>query len=126
MLFRSLGYMSNDIKNDGLIIQEINLGSKMYLYKYINKSNQICTTMKTKGLPTKYLNEQFFKDESGSITISNSFKKVFESLTKKDIGNDIGMFTIRKIDITRSFNTNPWTGRILKDNIYIPHGYIGY
>ena len=61
--------MSNDIKNDGLIIQEINLGSKMYLYKYINKSNQICTTMKTKGLPTKYLSEQFFNDSNTFLTL---------------------------------------------------------
>ena len=120
-----LGYMSNDIKNDGLIIQEINLGSKMYMYKYINKSNQICTTMKTKGLPTRNLKEEFFNNESGIITISNSFKKVFETLNKKDVVNDIGMYTIRKIDITRSFNSNPWTGRVLDGNVYLPHGY-GY
>ena len=81
--------------------------------------------MKTKGLPTRNLKEEFFNNESGIITISNSFKKVFETLNKKDVVNDIGMYTIRKIDITRSFNSNPWTGRVLDGNVYLPHGY-GY
>ena len=37
---KELGYLANDIKNgDGIIIQEINLGSKLYMYKYIKNKN---------------------------------------------------------------------------------------
>ena len=53
---KELGYLANDIKNgDGIIIQEINLGSKLYMYKYINNKNEIKTVTKSKGLPKKYL-----------------------------------------------------------------------
>ena len=57
-----LGYLSNDLKKkgDGIIIQEINLGAKMYMYKYINKNNEIGTVIKAKGMPKKYLTQKYF------------------------------------------------------------------
>jgi hypothetical protein len=120
-----LGFLSNDIKKDGLIIFERNLGTKLYMYKYIDNKNEIKTTMKAKGLPKKYLKQKFFLEEQGEVTIKDSFKKVFTKQTNTDIKNDIGIFTIRKEDIKRKFNLNSWSGRILEDNIYYPIGYNG-
>ena len=119
-----LGYLSNDIKKDGIIFEEINLGSKLYMYKYINKEEEIKTVMKCKGLPKKYLKEEFFRNEIGEITIKDSFKKIFNQ-TKEEKNNNMEIFSIRKIDIKRKFNKTQWSGRILKGNIYYPIGYTG-
>ena len=68
-----MGLMSNDLKKYGLIIEEINLGSKIYMYKYINNENKLCVTMKTKGIPSRYLKEKFYIEEKGNIIIENRF-----------------------------------------------------
>ena len=120
-----MGFMSNDLKKDGLIIEEINLGSKIYMYKYINNENKLCTTMKSKGIPNKCLEENFYREEKGEIIIKNSFKKVFDKTTKEEKNKDIEYYTIRKIDIKRTFNLNSWAGRRLINNIYYAHGYEG-
>ena len=127
LIKKELGYLANDIKNgDGLIIQEINLGSKLYMYKYINNKNEIKTTMKAKGLPKKYLQQKFFIERKGEVTIENSFKKVFTKINNNERNNNIDMFTIRKENITRTFNKNAYNGRELReDGLYYPWGYIG-
>ena len=124
LIKKELGYLANDIKNgDGLIIQEINLGSKLYMYKYINNKNEIKTTMKAKGLPKRYLQQKFFIERKGEVTIENSFKKVFTKINNNEKNNNIDMFTIRKENITRTFNKKEYSGRILINNIYYPIGY---
>ena len=125
LIKKELGYLANDIKNgDGIIIQEINLGSKLYMYKYINNKNEIKTTMKAKGLPKKYLQQKFFIERKGEVTIENSFKKVFTKINNNERNNNIDMFTIRKENITRTFNKTPYNSRVLMDDgIYYPIGY---
>ena len=72
-----MGYLSNDIKKNGMIFFEKNLGSKLYTYKYVNDNNEIKTVMKYKGLPKKYLKEEFYNDQSGEIEIKNSIKYIY-------------------------------------------------
>ena len=122
-----LRYLANDIKDgNGLIIQEINLGSKLYMYKYINNKNEIKTTMKTKGLPQKYLQQKFFIERKGEVIINGSFKKTFTKLNGREKSKNIDIFTIRKEDIKRSFNKNAYDGRELReDGLYYPWGYKG-
>ena len=55
-----------------MIYYEKNLGSKLYMHKYINDKNEIKTIMKCKGLPKKYLKEEFYNNESGEIEINKS------------------------------------------------------
>ena len=81
--------------------------------------------MKAKGIPTKYLTEDFYRNESGVVLIKDSFKKVFNTSTKREKEAGIESFTIRKVDISRSFNLNNWGGRSLVNNIYYAHGYTG-
>ena len=126
-----LGYMTNDYKKGGLILMEKNLGSKMYMNKYIDKTGKITTVMKAKGLPKKSLTQKFFFQERGEVTIKNSFKKVFNKITTQEKEKDIGIFTIRKEDMTRAFNLNRWKGRVLGDDgifycigYRMPDGYV--
>ena len=70
-----MGYLSNDIKKNGMIFYEKNLGLKNYIYKYINNENQINTVMKTKGIPKKELKEKYYKNESGDVKF-NTMKKI--------------------------------------------------
>jgi hypothetical protein len=72
-------------KKDGIIIQKINLRAKIYLYKFINNDNKIKITIKSKRMPKRYLTQQFFLEESGKVTILNSFAKVFNKPTSKEI-----------------------------------------
>lgn len=118
-----LGYLSNDYKKGGVVIYEKNLGAKLYMNKYINKDNEIITCMKAKGLPKKYLSQQLFLNEYGRVNIKNSFAKVFIKPTRKEQDNNIESFTIRKVDIKRSFNETLWSGRQLINNVYYPIGY---
>ena len=122
-----LGYLANDIKDgNGLIIQEINLGSKLYLYKYINNKNEIKTVAKSKGLPKKYLKQKIFIERKGEVIIKGSFKKTFTKINSNEKSKNIDMFTIRKENITRSFNKNAYDGRELRENgLYYPWGYTG-
>ena len=93
------------------------------MYKYINNKNEIKTTMKAKGLPKKYLKQKFFIERKGEVTIENSFKKVFTKINSNEKNNNIDMFTIRKENITRTFNKTEYSGRILINNISYPIGY---
>ncbi len=122
-----LGYLSNDIKDkNGMIIMELCIGAKMYLYKYITSDGRIVTKMKAKGLPKKCLTQQFFMEETGKVTIENSFTKVFNKQTQKEKEQNIGMFSIYKKDISRTFNAVQWSGRELHDDgFYYPIGFIG-
>ena len=70
-----LGFLTNDIKKNGMIFYEKNLGPKNYIYKYINNENQIITVMKTKGIPKKQLKEEYYNNESGDVKF-NTMKKI--------------------------------------------------
>jgi hypothetical protein len=120
-----LGYLANDVKDgDGIIIMEKNLGSKLYMYKYLNNKNEIKTIMKSKGLPKKYLQQRFYLEEKGEVTIESSFKKVFTKINSKEKNNNIDMFTIRKEDIMRTFNKTLYSGRELRENgLFYPIGF---
>ena len=47
MIKDSLGYLDNDIKKDGIIIYENNLGPKNYIYEYINNKNEVSKIIKS-------------------------------------------------------------------------------
>jgi hypothetical protein len=120
-----LGFLANDVKDgDGVIIMEKNLGSKLYMYKYLNNKNEIKTVAKAKGLPKKYLQQKFYLEGTGEVIIKDSFKKVFTKVNSKEKENNIDMFTIRKEDMIRSFNKTLYSGRELRDDgVYYPRGF---
>ena len=117
-----LGYLSNDIKKNGIIFYEKNLGSKLYIYKYINNEIQINTVMKCKGLPQRLLREDYFNNETGEIKINQSIKKIYNP-TKKEMENGIEKFDLIFTTLTRKFNYNAYGGRELIGNYYYPIGF---
>ena len=46
-----LGYLTNDLKNNGLVFHEVAVSPKCYMYSYINDKNEIIHSCKTKGIP---------------------------------------------------------------------------
>ena len=117
-----MGYLSNDIKKNGMIFYEKNLGPKNYIYKYINNENQINTVMKTKGIPKKQLKEEYFNNESGKVKF-NTMKKIKFHVTSREEKVGHSYLSIYNYDMERTFNLNQWNGRQLIGNLYYPIGY---
>ena len=105
-----------------MIFYEKNLGPKNYIYKYINNNNEIKTIMKCKGLPEKYLKEEFYNNEIREIEIKKSIKKIYNP-TKKEMEDGISKFDLIYTILTRKFNYNPYGGRELIGNYYYPIGF---
>lgn len=128
LLKKGLGKVSNDCKKDGKIIFERNLAPKMYMYVYINSDGEVKTTLKAKGIPSKYLEEQFYiENVAQTVHIENPFKRVnFKKIDIKEDGavktskDDIDHFSIVRQDMDRTFNKNAWAGMELKDGKYYP------
>ena len=77
--------------------------------------------MKCKGLPKKYLKEEFYNNESGEIEINKSIKKIYNP-TKREMEDGINKFDLIYKTLTRKFNYNPYSGRELIGNYYYPLG----
>ena len=117
-----MGFLSNDIKKNGMIFYEKNLGPKNYIYKYINNENKIITVMKTKGIPTKQLKEEYYNNEAGDIKF-NTTKKIKFHVTSREEKVGHWYLSIYSYDMERTFNLNQWNGWELKGNLYYPIGY---
>ena len=89
---------------------EENLGSKLYMYKYINDNNEIKTVMKCKGLKNEDLKEEFYYNETGNIEFTNMKKIKFHvnSNEKKKVHLYLSIYNY---DMKRAFNLNEWGGR---------------
>ena len=128
-----IGQLSNDLKLDGIILKECNLGPKLYTYFYINSKGEWFETNKCKGVPsndpltkepTKLASELYYSDKSIEIDF-NSIKKIHGRVTQIDKEKGFTNFTLKSTVSSRTFNKNKWTGFILYDNLYYPPTYTG-
>jgi hypothetical protein len=117
-----LGYLCSDIKNEGVILREMNLAPKTYLYESIGNQEDIKVTMKCKGIPKKYLQELDY-EQNGRPVEFPSLKKKTTKLTKADVEKGIPLFSVCNNTQTRTFMKNEWTNMTLHDNNYYPFGY---
>ena len=117
-----LGYLCSDIKNEGVILKEINLAPKTYLYESIGNQDDIKTTMKCKGIPKKHLKEIDYECHGRQIEFCG-LKKKTTKLTKEDREKGIALFSVCNSKQTRTFMKNVWTNMTFKDNQYYPFGY---
>ena len=53
------------------------------------------------------------------------FKKIHSRLTRTEREDNINMYSIRIVNISREFNKNQYNGKMLNGNNYLPHGYDG-
>jgi hypothetical protein len=125
----SLGYLCSDIDNEGVIIYENNLAPKTYFYEYIDNKNEVYDknkgTKKGKGIPKKCLEFNMYsdyKEKEQQITFSGLRKKNI-NLTKADIKNGVGLFSIVNNTQTRTFMKSEWKGMDLIDNKFYPKGF---
>lgn len=125
-----LGFLTNDLPDNSIIIREINLGPKAYYYEYIDENNNVYMyqdgVCKMKGIPKKYLDSSLYEDEINE-TFGNMFSEKeisFNSLKKVGLkivkGNEGGYFSISNQTQTRTFNKTFWRGMDLIGNDYYP------
>lgn len=129
MIEDSLGYLDNDIKKDGIIIYENNLGPKCYIYEYINNKNELYTDdkaiMKCKSIPHKCLNHTMYEIYKDIEPVKfSSLKKKHTSLTKADIEKGVSFFSIVNNTQKRTFNKTEWAGMNFINNCFYPKGYV--
>ncbi|MDR3594722.1 DNA polymerase [Clostridium sp.] len=70
-----LGYLTNDIDDDGIIIDEMNLAPKSYKYTYLTKDGLLKEVMKMKGIPNKSLKSEFYINELPAPVLISGLKK---------------------------------------------------
>ena len=124
----SLGYLCSDIDDEGIIIYENNLAPKTYFYEYIDNKNGIHDknngTMKAKGIPKRCLDYKIYDDYKTTEPVKFSgLRKKHLNLTKADIKNGVGLFSIVNNTQQRTFNKTNWGGMVLKDNKFYPKGF---
>jgi hypothetical protein len=129
-----LGFLCSDIDNAGLIIREVNMGSKNYYYEYIDNTGKLFLnengTMKAKGIPKKDVLGTGEKIVTSSLWDEQVAKPIgFTSMKKvrvpnrKEKGLGVEMYSIRMVEQTRTWLKNDYGRCIYKDNEYYPHGY---
>lgn len=122
-----LGYLCSDIKEEGIIFNEINLAPKTYMYEYINQLGDIkeneSATFKCKGIPKRCLKSALYKEELKEELSFTGLKKKHKTLTKSDVEQGIKNFSIVNSTQTRTFNKSDWKGMQLIDNQFYPKGY---
>lgn len=121
-----LGLFTSDIKNEGIILSEINLGPKSYMYEYLDSEGLFDDTKKSKGIPKKLIKKEFYvdasKEEYYNIGGKQNIAK-FETFTKllyKPNNFQLPMFSIKIDETCRKFNSKRWVKWVLIDNVFYP------
>ena len=148
-----LGYLSNDCKNNALIIKEINLSPKCYMYQAITENGEIKTTMKSKGIMAKkteiveniqiktnekneivqtsqwqsieipILKQEWYEQDKPQPANWTGMKKINKRITKSDKLAGVEHFTIKKQTYKRTFNAREWQGMTQQNGYFYPFGY---
>lgn len=124
------GLLCNDCDGEGLILREINLGPKNYLYESLDEDGNLKTTNKCKGIPSVFLKPELYYNETPETIEFDENKKttmrrVGIKPNRKQIEQGLTPFSIITIsDMKRTFNKNTWKGWELIDNDFYPKGHI--
>ncbi len=117
----TLGFLCSDISNEGLILKEVNLAPKTYMYEYLNEKGGYGETKKCKGIPQRELKKLTYEKYNEPCKFDSLQKKI--KLTKSDVEKGVGHFSVVKVTQTRTFMKTQWSGMALVDNQYFPQGY---
>ena len=148
-----LGFLSNDCKDNALIIKEINLSPKCYFYEALTEDGEIFTTMKSKGIMRSKTVEKEYREvitnDNGDVVETKQwksieipilkpewfeldkpqqanwtgFKKINKRVSKSDRLAGVEHFTIKKQQYNRTFNKSAWEGMNEVDGYFFPFGY---
>jgi len=129
------GYLCSDIDDEGIILKEINLGPKSYMYIYLTSKGEVGIVMKTKGIPKGYLEREgidiFLNEETKIIKFDNPdipcFRKTGTKPNSKQLQKGLEEFSVYTVtDMSRTFLKTPWSRYKLEDNSFYPEGYEAY
>ena len=118
-----LGYLSNDCKNDALIIREINLSPKCYMYVCLDKDGNIQTVKKSKGIGKDKLQDEWYENDMKEEVEWTGMKKVNKRVSKADRAAGVENWSVKQQKYTRTFNKNKWTGMKSDEDYFYPYGY---
>ena len=118
-----LGFLSNDCDNDAIIVREINLSPKCYMYETIDKDGNFKTVMKSKGIIHQYLQNEWYINNLSVDVSWTGLKKINKRVTSNERANGITPWSIKTQNYNRTFNLNEWTGMQSDDNYFYPFGY---
>jgi len=118
-----LGYLKNDIKQDGLIIFEMNLAPKVYRYEYLDRDNEVGSKRACKGIPLVHVKDEHFQGTEDPTIRFYSMKKVLRTKAVER-ANDVTPFSIRGTMINRTFNKNLFNRMYKYKDQYYPIGYV--
>ena len=94
------------------------------MYEYINNKNEVkCddhATMKCKGIPTKHLQHEHYRNDEPVPINMSGLKKKGMNLTKADKSNDVHNFSVVAYEQTRTFNLTSWNQANFRDNQWYP------
>ena len=148
-----LGFLSNDCKDNALIINEINLSPKCYMYEALTENGEIKTTMKSKGImkskteivehidvemtengefKTSYwksieipiLKKEWYELDQPQPANWTGMKKINKRVTSSDKLAGVQHFSIKKQSYNRTFNKSEWKGMKQDDGYFYPFGYV--
>jgi hypothetical protein len=148
VLGEEIGELNDDIKGGGKILEEYLMGPKSYMYIYVNPRGEIKTVMKNKGINSKYLTEDLYRDgyagefhkrdDHGDVLVDSKgkrlpdgkslaltqFKRDQTKTTKIVKGKAVQVtepFSVRILETRRSFMKTVWNGmRCDEDEVYWP------
>ena len=118
-----LGFLSNDCDNGALIINEVNLSPKCYMYECLDRDGKVYCVMKSKGIMKQYLEQDWFENDEKHQVEWTGMKKINKRITHGDRANGITHWSIKKQKYTRTFNKNTWSGMKFENNYFYPIGY---
>lgn len=125
-----LGWLDDDIKGGGKIIQAIWVAPKTLYYKYINPKNEIKTVVKCKGMPHYLLDPKYYfcvlEGKNPEEEFGASSFEIFKKMgTHPDIDKEA--FAIFSKRMERSFNKSFTETRIFLDEVKrtmsVPDGF---
>ena len=118
-----LGFLSNDCDDNALIINEINLAPKCYMYECLTENGEIKLVMKSKGIMKNELQFNDYNNEQSREVHWTGMKKINKRINKNERANGVEHFTIKKQQYSRTFYKNQWQGMTQHNNQFYPFGY---
>jgi hypothetical protein len=122
-----LGYLCSDIKNEGVIIHEINEAPKTYMYSYIDNTNTVkyndTAKLVCKGIPKEDKSRALY-DENNKIKLDKDGKIMYTKLLNYEMYVDDDRKTTL-LDENEQPVINKKTGEVVltsKDNYVVSFG----
>ena len=136
-----LGYLSNDLKNNGLIAEAVYKEIKSYMCRYIDNNfipdsteleKSIQTKMRFKGIPNGSLKTELYTQQYSDsekkiphVISTSSMRKRHLNVTERELERGHEYYSVTGLQLSRTINPNIWNESIYDHNLHewFPEGY---